>query len=135
VAGFLCDWWWRIGREHVWRRTADGSTRVIAMEYDELLVAKLAQRVMGWAVCADRFVIEGRRWLPRWRFQPHKNISDAFRLLDAACPERLRLDFRRGAEACVRVEINGVVGKAQDLSKSRALTFAVARAIGIEVEA
>jgi hypothetical protein len=98
------------------------------------LTAILAERVMGWGVGPDRFLMGHRRWLPRWRFQPANRLEDAFRLLEQAAP----LEYTMGAAAngrfWVRVRIGKAIGQARDRSKPRAITLAVARAIGIEVQ-
>jgi hypothetical protein len=52
------------------------------------LTGILAERVMHWTVSPNRFMIDGRRWLPRWRFQPLERIAHADRLLEAVYPER-----------------------------------------------
>jgi len=98
------------------------------------LTALLAARVMGWKVGPDRFTMGDRRWLPRWRFQPTKNLGDAFRLLDAANPREYSM--RHGAGGFwVQVQLqSGGIGEVRDRSKPRAIARAVAIAFGIEVE-
>jgi hypothetical protein len=78
--------------------------------------------------------MENRRWTPAWRFQPTKRLEDAFRLLDAADPEEYSINFLRGGAFTVRVRISGTTGEASDTSKARAITHAVARALGLEVD-
>ena len=82
-----------------------------------------------------RLRLANRRWIPRWRFQPQQNLVDAFRLLEAAAPEHYWMDSRKGGEFWVRVETAGGVGEACHASKPQAITFAIARALGIHVEA
>jgi hypothetical protein len=98
------------------------------------LTALLAEQVMRWTVAPDRYLMENRRWTPAWRFQPTKRLEDAFRLLDAADPEEYSINSRRGGAFTVRVQIGGIAGEAADTSKARAITHAVARAIGLEPE-
>jgi hypothetical protein len=98
------------------------------------LTALLAQRVMRWTVAPGRYLMENRRWKPAWRFQPTKKLEDAFRLLDAADPEEYSINARRGGAFTARVRIGGVAGEASDTSKARAITHAVARAVGLEPE-
>ena len=99
----------------------------------EDLTAILAARVMRWDVAPDRFLMDGRRWLPRWRFQPTKSIQDAFRLLEAANPEEYIMRGRGVDEFWVRVRLHsGGVGEASDKSKACAIASAVARAIGVD---
>jgi hypothetical protein len=102
---------------------------------DEILTTILAQRVMGWTVGPDRFLLGDRRWMPRWRFQPTTRVIDAFRLLDRlAAPEYWVVELSRGGFRA-RVRVRDVGGEAINSSKARALTLAIARAIGIEVDA
>jgi hypothetical protein len=98
------------------------------------LTAILAARVMKWGVAPDRFLLGGRRWLPRWRFRPAERIEDAFRLLEALDPEEYDMRSRGTGDFWVRVLLhNGASGEASDKSKARAITYAVARAIGVDV--
>jgi len=98
---------------------------------DEHLTALLAEKVMGWTVGPDRFMMGGRRWLPHWRFQPAKRLEDTFRLLKCLAPQ----DYAMGAAASggfwASVCVAGVTGDARESSQARALTLAIARAIGI----
>ena len=96
------------------------------------LTAALAQRVMGWHVALERFVMDGRRWMPSWRFQPLERLQDAFRLLEAADPDEYRIHRRRGSGFFVLVKLNRTSGEACETSEPRAITFAIARAIGLE---
>jgi ABA sandwich protein len=105
-----------------------------AVKTTKQLTVLLAERVMGWTVGSGRFLAGERQWMPSWRFQPEKNLRDAFRLLEEAKPERYAMGCEKGGEFWVRVEIAGVVGKARHASKPKAITFAVAWALGIDVE-
>jgi hypothetical protein len=98
----------------------------------ENLTAVLAERVMGWKVAPDRFVKPGRCWIPRWRFRPFEEAADAFRLLDAAAQRYTLTSDGRTFTADVR--INSRRGKASGPHKARAITVAVARALGLEVD-
>jgi hypothetical protein len=100
---------------------------------DERLTDELAARVMCWRLAPGRYIKSGRSWLPRWRFAPLTNIEDAFRLLDAAKPEEYALSGSGNGEFRVRARLPGGGGEARDRSKPRAIAFAVARAIGIEL--
>lgn len=101
----------------------------------ENIAALLAKRVMGWGVGPDRFLIGNRGWMPRWRFQPTEKLADALRLLETAAPAEY--DMRGDSEGNVRVHvrIGDATGEARGASKPRAITWAIARALGIEVEA
>jgi hypothetical protein len=96
------------------------------------LTALLATQVMKWGVGPDRYLMENRHWTPAWRFQPTRRLADAFRLLDAADPDEYSITSRRGGAVTVRVQIGKTTGEASDTSKERAITHAVARAIGLE---
>ena len=98
----------------------------------EHLTGILAERVMRWGVAPDRFLMSGRSWTPRWRFQPTKKLEDAFRLLDAADPDEYCIESRRARSLYVRVLLGGSAGESVDASKPRAITHAIARAIGVE---
>jgi hypothetical protein len=88
---------------------------------------------MGWRVGPERFMMDARRWLPRWRFQPATRLEDALRLLQRSASQ----DYATGAAEndvfWARVLIADVVGEARECSQARAITLAVARAIGLEV--
>jgi hypothetical protein len=94
----------------------------------------LAQRVLGWTVAPDRFLTGGRQWLPRWRFQPLKRLEDAFQLMNGAAPEEYTLGSEKGG-FWAKVRIAGATGEAHESSQARAMTLAIARAIGLEVDA
>jgi hypothetical protein len=98
----------------------------------EILVALLAERVMGWGVGPDRFLVGNRGWMPRWRFQPAKKLADALRLLEAAAPQEYRIWGEKGSTH-VHVRIAGTTGEASESSKPLAITYAVARAVGLPV--
>jgi hypothetical protein len=100
----------------------------------ERLTEILAEHIMGWSVGPDRFTMGGRRWLPRWRFQPTARQADAFRLLEAAAAE----EYTSGSETdgfWAKVCIRGVTGQAHERTQPLAITVAVARAVGLEVDA
>ncbi|MGA2186781.1 MAG: hypothetical protein ABSH47_27545 [Bryobacteraceae bacterium] len=102
------------------------------MKADDLAVL-LASRVMGWGVGPDRFLLGNRCWQPRWRFQPTESLDDAFKLLEKAAPQ----EYAMGADGkgfWVRVRIGKTTGEARDRSKPRAITLALARALGLEVD-
>ena len=97
----------------------------------EALTAELAQKVMGWNVAPDRFLVGNRSWIPRWRFQPLERIEDAFRLLEKAQPEHYSMGLDAGGRFFAEVRIGGRLGKARDDSKPRAITLALACALGL----
>lgn len=97
-----------------------------------ILTGLLARRVLGWTVAPDRYLIAHRQWLPRWRFQPLKRLEDAFRLMEQAAPEEYTLGSETGG-FWARVRVKGTTGEAHEATQPRAVTYAVARALGIEV--
>ena len=101
---------------------------------DDRLTDELARQIFGWKVAPDRFLMSGRQWVPRWRFQPVENLIDAFRLLEAAAPQEYTMGAAGRGDFWVRVKIAGVTGSARAKSKPRAITTAVARALGIEAK-
>jgi hypothetical protein len=106
--------------------------RLVFRMTSENLAALLAKRVMGWGVGPDRFLLSGRGWMPRWRFQPTENLDDAFKLLDKAAPDEFVL-ASDGKGYSVRVRIGAITGESRDLSRPRAITMALALALGLEV--
>ena len=97
------------------------------------LAAILAERVMGWSVAPDRFMTGNRGWLSRWRFQPTEKLADALRLLEKAAPEEYNMRGDSEGNVLVHVRIGDATGEACGASKPRAITCAIARALGIEV--
>ena len=100
----------------------------------ELLTSAVAERIMRWTVCPDRFITGKRAWMPPWRFQPTERIEDAFRLLERAAPREYSIvgDDKGTFRATVRLE--QTIGEAIGGSQPFALTCAIARACGIEVD-
>jgi hypothetical protein len=96
------------------------------------LVAILAKRVMGWRVGPERFLLERRGWLPRWRFRPTDRLTDAFKLLEKAAPERCDMIQRPDGLFVVKLQIGSGRGHACEKSKPRAITYAVARTLGLK---
>jgi hypothetical protein len=76
-----------------------------------------------------------RRWQPRWRFQPVKRLEDAFRLLEHAAPQEFNMGAAEDGGFWVKVRVAGISGEAHEPSKQRAITFAIARALGLDVDA
>jgi hypothetical protein len=101
---------------------------------NDALTSLLAHRVLGWIAAPDRYLVGKRRWLPRWRFQPTKSLEDAFRLLEGARPDAYTMSFSQRGGFSVNVRIAGTTGHASDSSKPRAITLAIARALGVEVD-
>jgi hypothetical protein len=81
----------------------------------------------------DRYLTGNRGGIAKWRFQPTARLEDAFRLLDAASPTNYTIGKDHQGEFSARVEIGGATGEATAKSKPAAITLAVARAVGIEL--
>jgi hypothetical protein len=99
----------------------------------EHLTVVLAEKVMGWRIGPDRFIMADRRWLPRWRFQPAHRLEDAFRLLERTASQEYAMGAAEDGGFWAKVRIGGRTGDAYESSQAGALTLAVARAIGLEV--
>ena len=100
---------------------------------DDRLTAILAQRVMGWGVGPARYLIGGRRWLPRWRFQPLTRIEDAFQVLEKAATT-FKLTANADGTFTARVCVGkNRPGSASGESKATVISTAVARAIGLDL--
>jgi hypothetical protein len=99
----------------------------------EHLAAVLAEKVMGWSVGPDRFMMGDRRWQPRWRFQPANRLEDAFRLLERAAPQEYALRAAENGGFWASVRISGNTGEAHESSQARALTLAIARALRLDI--
>ena len=98
------------------------------------LTRLLAERVMKWTAAPNRYILGGRTWIPNWRFQPCENLADAFQLLDAAKPETYSIGADETGCFWAKVQFGGVVGEARDRSLPLAITCAVARGSGIDVD-
>jgi len=101
---------------------------------DGQLTSELAKRVMHWRVGPDRFLKTGREWIRRSEFEPLNKIDHAFQLLEQADPQEYSMGGGAHEPFRVRVRIKGAIGEASHVSKSAAITHAVARAIGLKWE-
>ena len=100
----------------------------------QALTNLLAERVMQWTAAPNRFMLGERKWIAAWRFQPCRNLADAFQLLDAARPKTYSVGVDGTGCFWANVQIGGVVGESRDRSLPRAIACAVARAAGIDVD-
>ncbi len=98
------------------------------------LTAILAERVLGWGVGPERFLMGNGKWLSRWKFQPAEKVEDALRLLESAAPLEYVIQGDETGITRVRVRIGTVSGEAGETSLPLAITHAIARAVGIQVE-
>jgi hypothetical protein len=70
--------------------------------------------------------------MSRWRFQPTERIEDAFCVLEAAKPHEYRCGLGPNGLFWARVVLADGIGEARQKSQAKAITLAVARALGIE---
>lgn len=99
---------------------------------DTVLIDQLVQKVMQWQVTPDRFIMSGRSWMPRWRFQPLNNLENAFELLQMAATS-FTLATSPDGDFTARVQVGDRIGIAAGEPKAAVITVAVARAIGIHI--
>jgi hypothetical protein len=108
--------------------------RVESTECDIAIVSQLVQKVFGWSTTPDRYLKGGRSWIPRWRFRPLDRIEDAFSILDRAAPDEFTISGGKGRQFRVWLRIGHMIGEAAGKSKPATITFAVAKALGPEVQ-
>ena len=118
--------------------TAQGSSKTICDQSArqitaEQLTAILARRVLGWGVAPDRFLKGGRRWSPRWHFQPLERMEHALQLLEKA-NARYTVENASDGRATARVTVGDRIGTSSADSAAAALTIGLAKAIGIDFE-
>lgn len=101
------------------------------MTTDQFVVT-LAERVLHWRATPERFLTGNRGWLPRWKFQPNRILKDAVRLLEATAPETYSINAD-GRGFRVSVQIGGAEAEFCCESEAQAITYAVARALGLEL--
>jgi len=102
---------------------------------DQLLTGILAEQVMGWTIGPKRFSFGRRGWMPRWRFQPTRNIADAFQLLANADVVEYVLHADGKSIYQVKVRTPSASGEATGSSLPYVICLAVAHAYGIQVGA
>jgi len=97
---------------------------------DRVLVDLLASLVYGWRPGPDRFSSSDRSWRVRSRFSPLTDIKCAFDLLDAV-GARFTIVRRTGTDFSVEVWIGDRRGHAQYAELPRAVSVAIAAALGL----
>jgi hypothetical protein len=102
---------------------------------NDQLTTILVVRILGWDAKPDRYMTGNRGWIPRWRFQPTKNLENAISLLEAAAPNECSIVRHQGTNWAVTIRIGDHIGKAEDPSQARAITLAVAQAVELDVSA
>jgi hypothetical protein len=98
---------------------------------DKHLSAVRAEKVMGRRVVPDGFLLGNRQWIPQW--QPTRGLADGFRLLDQAAPQKHSMGTTVNGGFWVKARVADRTGEACE-SKPRAITLAIARALGVNVK-
>jgi hypothetical protein len=98
------------------------------------LIAMLATQVLHWRIAPGRYLKDDRHWLPAWRFQPTKNIADAFQLLEGSDVVEYILRAERNGIYRVRVRTDAASAEASSSSLPLTMCVAIARLYGIRVE-
>jgi hypothetical protein len=98
---------------------------------EDELAARLAERLLGWRIGPDRFIKPGRSWSPRSRFRPFEKIADSFQLLDRA--DSFSVTSTHRGRYIAEVHSGGRRGEACGEQMARAITTALARALGMEI--
>jgi hypothetical protein len=100
---------------------------------NEQLAAILAERILGWSVAPERFLLGKRQWINRSRFQPLNRIQDTFRLLQAAAGS-FSLTKTAGGAFTATVQVGDRTGTASGPGAAATITCAIARAMGLDLE-
>ena len=101
---------------------------------DARLTQELAARIFGWRPGPGRYLTGDRRWISASRFRPLNIAADALMLLDQAADDYTLVGGRRGPfKAHVRIGARAV--DVTGTQRARTISVAVARALGINVEA
>ena len=96
----------------------------------ERVTASLVERVLGWRVGPDRFLLGNRQWIRRSGFEPFTNLKDAFQLLDKAA-SAFKLSGTPG-RFTAEVSVENRSGSATGEHKAATITVAIARAVGLD---
>jgi hypothetical protein len=99
--------------------------------HSDHLTTVFATRFLGLKASRDRFLKPDGGWIPRWRFAPFTSLEDAFLVLDRAATE-FKLSMHRGRTFSAEVRIDGRIGKAVGNNKARAISIAIASAMGLK---
>lgn len=99
---------------------------------DDRLTEKLAARVLGWKAVGGRFLKPNRAWTPSWKFAPLTSLDHAFKLLENAFAT-YTLSVKEDRTFTAEVTVAGHTGKASGEPKARAISIALADALGIAV--
>ena len=99
---------------------------------DQRLTDELAERALGLRKAPGRYLGSDRSWIPESRFRPLTDVRDAIRVLDAVTSD-YSLIRKPGGIFTATVRLAGRIGTAAGESRARAVSLAVARAMGLEV--
>jgi hypothetical protein len=105
----------------------DAGPRVVGSEQ---FTAFLAESILGWKACPDRFIKSGRTWIRRNRFRPLTRLEDAFLLLGHATSS-YRLTSVDGFFTA-EVQIGARTGRATGEAEAKTICLAIGQALGIE---
>jgi hypothetical protein len=97
---------------------------------NDQLTAILAERILGWRVGPERFILGSRQWITRAHFQPFDRIQDAFRLLKKAA-SAFSLTKTPDGVFTATVQVGDLSGTASGRAEATAISLAIARAIGV----
>jgi hypothetical protein len=100
---------------------------------DERLTDRLAEGVMGWRLAPGRYLKSGRGWISRPKFRPLHDVRDAFRLVYTMAAD-YSLTRKQGGGCTAIVRSADQTGTVTAASEARAISLAVAAAIGLETE-
>jgi hypothetical protein len=92
------------------------------------LTASLAERILGWRVGPEHFILGNRRWITRSRFRPFDCVQDAFRLLWKAATSFSLTQTPNGVFTAI-VQIGDRAGTASGRAEAAAISLVIARAI------
>jgi hypothetical protein len=100
---------------------------------NDQLTAILAERILGWRVGPERFILASRQWITRAHFQPSDRIQDAFRLLKEAASGFSLIKTPDGVFTAT-VQVGDRTGTSSGHAAAATITRAIARAIGVDLE-
>jgi hypothetical protein len=98
---------------------------------NDQLAATLAERILGWRVGPERFLLGNRQWITRSQFRPFDRVQDAFRLLRKT-PSAFSLTKTRDGVFTAIVQVGDRAGTASGQAAAAAITSAIARALGVD---
>jgi len=100
---------------------------------NDQLTAIMAERILGWRVGPERFIMGNRQWITRRHFQPFDRVQDAFRLLQKAGGGFSLIKTPDGVFSAT-VLVGDRAGTASGSAVAATITEAIARALGLEVD-